>query len=260
MLAVMLGSVMIVLALFVGILVCLELGWRIRSKQLAKEPANFDAGLSALAGAVFGLMGLLIAFTFSGAASRFEARRALIVEETNAIGTAYMRIDLLSADAQPALRQDFRDYLDARLKYYATLADHPAASKAANGRASALQEKIWSESVAAETRLNSNAVTSLVTSALNSMIDITTTRSMALETHPPPAIYLALAAVVLASSVLAGYSMAKSGERNWTHMLIYAAMIALALYLILDMDYPRIGLIRIDSADHLLVDLRNQMK
>jgi hypothetical protein len=206
------------------------------------------------------LMGLLIAFTFSGAATRFEARRALIVQETNAIGTAYMRIDLLPVDVQAALRQDFRDYLDARLAYYQKMEDDPIASKAAGVRAVALQGKIWSESVAAETRLNSNAVTSLVTGALNSMIDITTTRSMALETHPPTAIYLALAALVLASSVLAGYSMAKSGQRNWTHMLIYAATIALALYLILDMDYPRIGLIRIDSSDHLLVHLRSEMK
>ena len=63
-------------------------------------------------------MGLLIAFTFSGAASRFEARRSLIVQETNDIGTAYLRIDMLPADAQPALRQDFRDYLDARLEFY----------------------------------------------------------------------------------------------------------------------------------------------
>jgi hypothetical protein len=260
MLAVMLDFVTIVLGLFAGILICLELGWRIRRKHLENETANSDAGLGTLASAVYGLMGLLIAFTFSGAATRFEARRALIVQETNAIRNAYMRIDLLPADAQPPLRQDYRDYLDARLAYYEKLENNTAASKAAHARSVALQEKIWSESVAAETRLNSNAVTSLVTAAMNSMIDITTTRSMALETHPPTAIYLALAALVLASSVLAGYSMAKSGQRNWTHMLVYAATIALALYLILDMDYPRIGLIRIDSADHLLVDLRSTMK
>lgn len=256
----MLPFALVVLGLFAGIWVCLEIGWRIRSKGLASETANSEAGLGALAGAVYGLMGLLIAFTFSGAASRFEARRALIVQETNAIGTAYMRIDLLPLDAQPDLRQDFRDYLDARLVYYAKMEEDPAASKAANARTSTLQGKIWLDALAAQARLNSNAVTSLVTASLNSMIDITTTRLMALETHPPTAIYLGLAAVVLASSVLAGYSMAKSGQRNWTHMLIYAATISLALYLILDMDYPRFGLIRIDRADHLLVDLRKSMK
>ena len=60
--------------------------------------------------------------------------------------------------------------------------------------------------------------------------------------------------------MLAGYAMAKSGRRNWTHMLIYAGTLAFAVYLIFDLDYPRLGLVRIDSADHILVDLRNSMK
>ena len=92
------------------------------------------------------------------------------------------------------------------------------------------------------------------------MIDDTTTRLVALETHPPIEIYLALALLVFASSLLAGFAMAKSGRRNWTHMLIFAATLAFAVYLILDLDYPRLGLIRIDSVDHILVDLRNSMK
>jgi hypothetical protein len=256
----MLSFAFLVLSLFVGILVCLEIGWRVRTRNLAAETATSDAGLNALDGAVFALMGLLIAFTFSGAASRFEARRALIVQETNDIGTAYLRIDMLPADAQPALRRDFRDYLDARLIFYAELASDRGAARSAFQRSDDLQHKIWSESVAATTRQSSAAVTSLVLSAVNSMIDITTTRLVALETHPPVAIYLALAALVLASSVLAGYAMAKSGRRNWSHMLIYAGTLAFAVYLILDLDYPRLGLIRIDSADHILVDLRNSMK
>jgi hypothetical protein len=81
-----------VTVLFVGILACLEIGWRIRHHR-GREDSE-DSGLSAIDGAVFGLMGLLIAFTFTGAASRFEARRQLIVQETNAMGTAWLRLDL----------------------------------------------------------------------------------------------------------------------------------------------------------------------
>jgi hypothetical protein len=250
----------LVLSLFVAILLCLECGWRLRARHLADETPNSEAGLSALAGAVFGLMGLLIAFTFNGAATRFEARRALIVQETNDIGTAYLRIDLLPADAQPALRQDLRDYLDARLAYIGALGYDPAAQSAALARSKDLQSKIWSEAAAAAARQTSPAVTSLVIESLNAMIDITTNRSMALETHPPLAIYIALTTLVLASSVLAGYAMAKAGKRNWTHTLVFAGTIALAVYLILDLDYPRIGLVRIDSADHIMVDLRKEMK
>lgn len=250
----------LVVALFAGVLVCLEVGWRLRTRNLATETEKSDAGLNALDGAVFGLMGLLIAFTFSGAASRFEARRALIVQETNNIGTAYLRIDMLPADAQPALRQDYRDYLESRLDFYDKLGGPIEPARLAFAKSADLQHKIWSESVAATARQNSAAVTTLVLTSVNSMIDITTTRMVALETHPPLAIYLALAAVVLASSVLAGYAMAKSGRRNWPHMLIYSATLAFAVYLIFDLDHPRLGLVRIDSADHILVDLRSSMK
>ena len=260
MLACMITFLLIVLALFVGVLVSLEVGWRLRTRKLATETEHSEAGLSALDGAVFGLMGLLIAFTFSGAASRFEARRGLIVQETNAIGTAYLRVDLLPAAAQPALREDFRNYVDARIEFYKKLADDPAAAKAALARAVGLQGKIWSEAVAACASLSSNAVTSLVISSLNEMIDITTTRAMAMETHPPVVIYLALGVLVLASALLAGYGMAKSRKREWTHTLVYAFVLAFAVYLILDIEYPRIGLVRIDRADHILVEQRESMK
>ncbi len=256
----MLIFISVVLSLFAAILACLEIGWRIRSAGLAKETPNSDAGLNALDGAVFGLMGLLIAFTFSGAATRFEARKSLIVQETNDIGTAYLRLDMLPADAQPELRQDFRNYVDARLEFYAVLSGDLNAARAVYTKGTALQQKIWSEAVAATSRQSSAAVTSLVLGSLNSMIDDTTTRLMALETHPPAEIYMALGALVMASSLLAGFAMAKSGSRNWTHMLIFAAAVAFAVYLILVLDYPRLGLIRIDSADHILVDLRNGMR
>jgi hypothetical protein len=158
------------------------------------------------------------------------------------------------------LRQDYRDYLESRLDFYDKLGGPIEPARLAFARSTDLQHKIWSESVAATARQTSAAVTTLVLTSVNSMIDITTARLVALETHPPPAIYLALAAVVLASSVLAGYAMAKSGRRNWTHMLIYSATLAFAVYLIFDLDHPRLGLVRIDSADHILVDLRSSMK
>jgi hypothetical protein len=80
-------------------------------------------------GSVFGLLGLLVAFTFSGASSRFDTRRHLIVEETNAIGTAYLRLDVLPSTVQPALRDSFRRYLDSRLAIYRKLPDAAAAKR-----------------------------------------------------------------------------------------------------------------------------------
>src|SRR4051794_33487698 len=87
-------------ALFVGMLVLLEAGKRAGARRHAVDPDGAHLGTNAIDGAIYALLGLLIAFTFSGAASRFDERRALIVQEGNDIGTAYLRLDLLPATAQ----------------------------------------------------------------------------------------------------------------------------------------------------------------
>jgi hypothetical protein len=152
-----------------------------------------------------------------------------------------------------------RDYVDSRLRFFRLLStDIPAATnELATGNA--LQDKIWSGAAAALQQQNSPAATSLLLSSLNDMIDITTTRYVAWLTHPPLPVYFVLGFFVLASSLLAGYGMGKSGKRNWTHRLIFSATLALAMYMILDFDYPRLGLIRIDQMDHVMVDLRKSM-
>src|SRR5262245_22740495 len=102
-------------AVFIGIMLFLELGRRIGRNVIARFGAANVGSVGSLETAVFALLGLLIAFTFSGALSRFDVRRAQAVDEVNAIGTAFLRIDLLPSSAQPALRDSFRQYVDARI-------------------------------------------------------------------------------------------------------------------------------------------------
>lgn len=247
------------LCLFLGMLFLLEAGRRIGVRRLTQDPKGVRAGVGAVEGAIFGLMGLLIAFTFSGAASRFDARRQLIVEETNAIGTAYLRLDLLPATTQPALRESFRNYLDARLAAYRALPNIQAAM-AGIDKANALQREIWTQSVAACQSGDSSAATMLLLPALNQMIDITTTRTMAAQMHPPMVVFAMLVVLALVSSLLAGYGMAAGKARSWIHMVAFAAIMAVTAYVILDVEYPRLGLIRIDAFDQALVSLRQGMK
>lgn len=255
----MLPFAMITIFLLAAVIACIELGRRIRIRRNQKEAPS---GLTTIDGAVFGLMGLLLAFTFSGAESRFDARRQLIVQESNAIGTAYLRIDLLPATAQPQLRDDFRTYTDARIELYRSIADHPEKVPGIVAQTSALQKKIWDQSVAACQQItgsNANATTSLVISSLNDVIDITTTRAVAQRTHPPLPIYIALFVLALASSLLAGFGIADPGRRHWLHTFVYAAALAVTIYTIVDLEFPRFGIIRIDRYDQTLVDTRNGM-
>lgn len=100
--------VVVPVALFIGLVVCLEIGYRLGAKRLKNLP-NAHEGFGAIEGAVFGLFGLLLSLTFFGAASRLDARRQLIVQEANAIASAYMRVDLLPNAEQPEVRRLFRE-------------------------------------------------------------------------------------------------------------------------------------------------------
>ena len=243
-------------SLFVGVLATQEIGRRIGMRRVRGGDADFAAGGSVVEGAVFALLGLLIAFTFSSAASRFDERRQLIVEETNDIGTAYLRLNLLPPDAAAHLRELFREYLDVRLATYRALPDMEAA-KAGLARTTELQQQIWSEAITAS---NSQPATMLLAPALNSMFDIVTTRTRAAFTHPPFAIFGLLYALALLGGALAGYATAKSRDRSWMHMTLFALTLAGAVYVILDLEYPRLGFIRVDDFDQSLVELRDSMK
>jgi hypothetical protein len=92
------------------------------------------------------------------------------------------------------------------------------------------------------------------------MIDITTTRTMAMQMHPPTVIFAMLFGLALASSLLVGYGMAGSKRRNWLHTLCLAFAMAVSVYVILDIEYPRLGFIRLDAFDRTLMELRESMK
>lgn len=239
-------------------LVMLEAGRRVGALRLAADPEGARTGVGAIEGAVFALLGLLIAFTFSGAAARFDTRRQLVGEEANHIGTAWLRLELLPSSAQPPLRELFRQYLDSRLETYRKLPD-VAAAKAELARSEKLQNEIWAQAVSATRDSGSPQATMLLLSGLNAMIDITTTRTVATQIHPPPTIFGMLAALALAGALLAGHAMAGAKKRSWLHIICFAAIMALTVYVIVDIEYPRLGLIRVDAVDQVLVKLRQSM-
>jgi len=247
-----------ILGMVAGTLCMLELGRRLGLRRLARDPEGAKAGTGAIDGAVFGLLGLLIAFTFSGAASRFDTRRQMIVEEANAIGTAWLRLDLLPAAAQSPLREKFRQYVDARLAVFRKIPE-VAAAKAEYARANALQSGIWAEAVASCCDSGSQPATMLLLPALNQMFDTATSRTAGVLQHPPMIIYLMLGLLLLAGSLLAGFGLGVGKVRDWLHGLAFVLVMTLTVYVILDFEFPRVGIIRIDRFEQVMVDLRQSM-
>jgi hypothetical protein len=252
--------------LFVGILVMIEVGRRFGRARLARHPDGLPKGIGPVEGAAFSLLGLLLAFTFSGAASRFVERRHMIAEEAHAIETAYLRVDLLASDAQPEVRELFRRYLDLRLDTYRnpgglSVADAVAGMRAKLERTMTLQEEIWTGAMRASHAPGAAPdAAKLVLPALNEMFGVTTTRAMASENHPPMALYFLLAGLSLVGALLVGYSTSGNKERIWLHMTIFALLLSLVIFVIVNLEFPRLGLIRVDPADHFLVDVRQLMR
>jgi hypothetical protein len=174
---------LLILGLFLGMLAMLTLGQRLGQRSLAQQPDVARARLTGVEAAMFGLMGLMIAFTFSGAAQRYELRRQLVVDEADAIGTAYLRLDLLPAASQPALRDQFRRYVTGRIAVERVLPDiETSAAQAAI--AAAVQKDIWTGVLAALKDAPPQA-TIVVSPALNEMINVPTARAIAAITHTP---------------------------------------------------------------------------
>lgn len=250
---------LIALGLFAAILLAAECGRRLGLARLRRDPEDPTKGGAAAEAAVFGLLGLLIAFTFSGAASRFEDRRHLITAEANAIGTAYLRLDLLPVQAQAPMRAQFRQYVDLRAHAYQHAGD-PVGTEQRLAAATALQTQIWAQAVAASRQPQAAPQAAmLLLPALNEMIDITTTRATATRNHPPAVIYALLGGLSLIGALLVGYGTAVRRQRSWLHTLTFGALLALTVYVIFDLEFPRLGFIRVDAADEVLLALRASM-
>ena len=256
------GAILSLLAIsfFFAMLACTEWGRRIGAAALTRNPDGLAKGTGSAEAAVFGLLGLLIAFTFSGAAERFEARRHLHTTEANSIGTAYLRLDVLPEDARSNLRELLRTYLKARMAAYENVEDIAATQKKM-AEVTRLQGQIWADAVTAARSPDAPPqAMPLLLPALNDMIDITTTRIAATKNHPPLIIFLLLAALGLIGAIFVGYGISLNKNRTWLHTVAFAAIMALAFNVILELEFPRLGFIQVTRSDALLHDVLATMK
>lgn len=248
----------IALLIFGGSLALLGYGRRVGERYLARSGSESLAGLNAVEGAVFALMGLLLAFAISGALQRFDERRALILQEVNAINTTGDRLLLLDQDAQRELKPLLIAYAEARLAIYKapiefSIKDESAVYSADAIRDAAMKRNaLWTAAAARCPFGIANTGCVLVLPSLSNTFEAATLRRGANERHPPQAIYIMLFGLALGASLLAGFSMASAKERSITHMVVFATALAVTLYIVTDIEFPRLGLIRADYFDHFL--------
>jgi CDP-diglyceride synthetase len=262
----LLFSAGVALLFFAASLIALHCGRRLGLRYRSKEGADGMAGLATVEGAIFGLMGLLLAFTISGALQRFDERRQLVIQEATAVRTAYDRLGLFEEDTARALRSRLKDYVRARIELYRLPHDFlfwqrlEVFSHGQEATVQAFRDELWSAAAAVCPQASYRPQCSLVLPALGNVFDAALLRAGASEKHPPQIIYLMLFGLGIACSLLAGFGMAAGTARSWIHMVSFALTLAVALYIVTDMEYPRLGLFRIESFDHFLADAYDAMR
>jgi hypothetical protein len=242
---------LLLLILFAAMLALAIAGHRLGRRRHAGETDQERVGIVSVETAIFGLMGLIFAFTYAGAAQRFEQRRALTIQEANAIGTAYLRIDLVPEGARPALRGKVKRYAQGLHSAYDALPDEKGFERGL-AQVRALQGEIWVDAVAA-LRDAPPVANQLLIPALNDMFDLNVAHEAVVRVKTPGAILATLVILAFICSLLAGYGLA--GARPWSHFLHkagFALVVTGIIYVVIDYDYPRFGLIRIDFADQAL--------
>lgn len=208
------------------------------SSKLGEHPQ-----LTIVQSAILALLGLLLGFCFSGAISRFVERQDILVREGNAISTAWLRADLLDDPSRSELKLTLGEYAAARLELFS--AGSPAADSPVRVQLDALQHRAWTIAVNA-TRDQPHLVIAVVP-ALNEVIDLLSTRNAADSRHIPYLVSIVLVACAMASVGTIGFGVEASDKRLRLPAAVLIFLIAATLWVTMDLDYPRFGLIRVSD-------------
>ena len=240
----MLEEIAIGIGLLAAMVGALELGFRQGRRIHRLDRASDGPQVGAIQGGVRGLLGLLLAFSFAGAGSRFQDRQDLITQEANAIGTAYLRADLLADPHRAELHAALKEYTQHRLAAADRLVEDQEVSL--RGEVEALQGRIWRaarDGVGARPEL-----AMLILPPVNDVIDLHSTRLGAAHKHIPAVVLGLLIVCSLLCVALIGYGGGLDEHRRLPLSLSLTLLIVASLWLTYDLDHPRKGLMQLNDA------------
>ncbi|MEI6265679.1 MAG: hypothetical protein WCP74_11280 [Sphingobacteriia bacterium] len=244
-------ATLLCLFLFIGMLFLIGAGYLLHIKTSIS-----DDGIGAVEGALFALLGLIMAFTFGMAGSRFESKRLVITEEANDISTAYLRVDLYQSDsAKNIFRNYFKQYIEARISNYETGFNEPL-KLASKTSSDSIGKLIWDHAVRLSKDKDNYIPTMQMIPALNAMIDVVVTRESALKARVPDIILWLLFLMILSCSFLIGFSIPINKKVNFISIVGFVLLSLLVVYVILDLDRPSRGLINLSEQSQVITDLR----
>jgi hypothetical membrane protein len=233
-----------VLVLSIGlVLLSIELGIRLGKRRLPRHDGKLEVS-GAMVGAAMGLLAFMLAFTFNGAAVRHDARKTLVIEEANAIGTVWLRAGFLAEPYRTEIRGLLRNYVNLRVRATGGEAELKEAIRLSED----LHARMWA--VAQEVgQQNAGSITAgLFVQSLNQMIDLHLKRvTVGIRNRVPATIWVTLYLLMAVGMVMMGAQEAQSGSRNFTIELALAISFALVVFLIADLDRPQEGFVNVSQ-------------
>ncbi|MFS4460434.1 hypothetical protein [Bdellovibrio sp. HCB2-146] len=205
---------------------------------------------------ILGLLALLLGFTFSMAVDRYNRRSEVVVKEANAIGTAYLRTDLIPEPYRTKAREALREYVSLRIATY-NVGYEKAKIQNLRGRSVSLQDTLWADikPLASKDR---TPIMGLYIAAMNDVIDVSSERHFATDNQVPEVVYLIIFIVTFLGVTSLGFIDGTAGKKSRFGIFMLSLLFSAVIALIQDLDRPRRGIIRVSQQS--LLDLQSSMK
>jgi len=227
------------------LLLLAETGYRFGRRSRRINPEFAEGHSSTIQGAVLGLLGLLLGFTFAMAVARYDSRRSLVLEEANSIGTTWLRADFLSPPQNREIKELLRRYTALRIEGFDHSFDSPEMARI-RGEVARIHRSLWSLGAAGAAGNDSPLAAGFITS-LNETIDLDASRMAAARNHVPGAVWLLLMVVAGCGAWSSGFVSGAGGFRSAFSQWVFPLLIGVVITLISDIDRPRRGMISISQ-------------
>lgn len=232
----------------------MDVGYRYGKWRHAHRPDEREQPVGAMVASILGLVALVLGFTFSLAASRFDARRLVVLEEANSIGTCYLRARLLPEPERTEVARLLREYVEARIRGV-----QEGKPEEAIARSEALHEQLWSRATAAAEKNGQPIMTGLFIQSLNSVIDVHAKRVLlGIRSRIPVVIWVGVIGLVLLSMAAVGYQAALTTTRRSPAMFGLVLTFTIVFWMITDLDRGQEGFLRISQSS--MLDLQRTMQ
>ena len=239
------NSILLVTILFMAILIFYELGFRIGKYKQEATDKEIKEQTSAIQAGILGLLALLLGFTFNMSLQRFDNRSQAEIKEANAIGTAMLRTKLLPAPSDKNAANIMEQYIDLRLLISDVDLTRIEKRKEYNRKTDKLQDELWDVANKAANIDPRPVISGYYINSLNDMIDARGERNAILQRHIPEAILLLLFFVFMLSGAIIGYSSGLSLKRAYVPTVLLTLLIVLVVFITIDLDRPKRGIIKV---------------